>query len=59
MAESEVGTWGQIFILDNSGLSHLFFFRIISKLVEGHKASIFQMSSDSRVPERKSYCLQS
>ena len=32
---------------------------IISKLVEGQEASIFQMSSDSRVPEGKSDCLQS
>jgi hypothetical protein len=35
------------------------FLWIISKLVDGQEASIFQMSSDSRVPEGKSYFLQS
>ena len=33
--------------------------RIISKLVEGQRAGIFKMPSDSRVPGGKSPCLQS
>jgi hypothetical protein len=32
---------------------------IISKLVEGQRAGIFKIPSDSRVPEGKSPCLQS
>jgi hypothetical protein len=33
--------------------------RVISKFVEGQEAGIFEMSSDSKGPEGKSYCLQS